>query len=251
MPGRRDETANILSKFDPSIPTHTSTDKDPLIQPPPSPPDRRKPPKPKGIDPYELVKHEYKIDLFELLRYHVPNEFQGEIVRKERASFYLVFDKTFRSLVRGDFKHWGFPPLDGDAQMVYTWFYFESFGRGYRTCPMGQTLLEGLLGWSKNRVKRVMKRLLNYGEGVVDHGLVSKLDEFPPYDFSRAQVFLVHLPRELLAERWRVLSEQARRQAGIEGLRELRALFGKNEDAEEILPILDESSSPDSDSATL
>jgi hypothetical protein len=250
MPGRRDATADILQNLNPSIPTRTISADDPITQPPPTPPDKRKPPKPKGIDPYELVKHEFKIDLFELLHYHVPNELQGEITRKDKASFYLVFDKTFRGLVKGDFQHWGFPPIDGEVQAMYLWYYCESYGRGYRTCPMGQSLLEELLGWSKNKVKRVMKRLLNYGRNVLEHGIVTKLEQFPPYDYSRAQIYRVYLPREMLAIRWRALSEQARRRDGIEGIQELRALFGKNEEIQEILPILEETSASDDQQAS-
>jgi hypothetical protein len=240
VPGRRDETANILQNLDPSIPTRTLSD-DPKTQPPPPAPERGKTNlyKPKGIDPFEVAKREFEVNVLELLHWHVPTELQGEISRSDKATFYLIFDKCFRMLVKGELKHWGLAPLDGEAQAMYLWFYWESFGRGYRACPMGNAQLQQLLGWSRNKVKRVLKRLLEYGHPIMENGIVSALEQFPPFEYVRPQVYRVYLPREILATRWRELMEQARRQSGTEGIQELRSRLVRDSEAQEILPIIE------------
>ena len=244
MPGRRDDTANILQRLDPSIPTQTRSD-DPQTKPPPPAPERGKttPAKPKGIDPFEVAKREFEVNVFELLHWHVPTELQGEITRSDKATFYLIFDKCFRMLATGELEHWGLSPLEGEAQAMYLWFYWESFGRGYNACPMGNAQLQQLLGWSRNKVKRVLKRLLEYGHPLMDHGMVSALPEFPPFEYVRPQVYRVYLPREILAARWRGLMEQARRQSGMEGIQQLRAQLIQDSDAQELLPIIEETTS--------
>ena len=242
---KRDQTANILQNLDPSIPTRMLSPDDPKTKPPVLPPEGRRPNKLKNIDPFEVAKRDYAVNIFEALRWRVPTELQGEIIQNDKANFYLIFDKCFRMLVKGDFKHWGLKRMKGELQSMYLWFYWESYGRGYNVCPLGQTELVQLLGWSRNRVKRVLDQLLEYGKPAMGTGIVSALEQFPPFEFSRAQVYRVYLPREFLEMRWRVLNEEARRQSGLEGLKQLRSLFERDEGAKEILPMLDESLPPD------
>src|SRR5262245_1625843 len=82
----------------------SATFPEPEAAPPPSPPPSRLPKypsaKPKGIDRFELEKHKFKIDLFELLRLYVPTNIDEEIARGDKASFYLVFDKCFHSVLK-------------------------------------------------------------------------------------------------------------------------------------------------------
>jgi hypothetical protein len=88
-------------------------------------------------------------------------------------------------------------------------------------------------------VKRVLKRLLEYGHPVMENGIVSALEQFPPFEYVRPQVYRVYLPRKILATRWRALMEQARRQSGTEGIQELRARLIRDSEAEEMLPLIE------------
>ena len=47
--------------------------------------------------------------------------------------------------------------------------------------------------------------------------------------------------------RWRVLNEETRRQSGLEGLRELRSVFERDENAKDILPFEESLPSEDLD----
>jgi len=159
----------------------SATFPEPEAAPPPSPPPSRLPKypsaKPKGIDRFELEKHKFKIDLFELLRLHVPTDIDGEIARRDKASFYLVFDKCFQLLVTGSLRHWGLDAIDGKVQAMYFWFYWESYGKGYSVCPLGQGQLQKLLGWSRNTVKDVLGMLQDYSKKALGHGLIEAIVE--------------------------------------------------------------------------
>jgi hypothetical protein len=105
------------------------------------------------------------------------------------ANLILVARKLTQP-VKGELQHWGLAPLGGEAQAMYLWFYWESFGRGYRACPMGNAQLQQLLGWSRNKVKRVLRRLIEYGHPIMENGIVSALEQFPPFEYVRP-----HKPR--------------------------------------------------------
>jgi len=221
---------------------------EPEVAPPPVPPSTalyRSPTKPKGVDLFEVDKHKFKVDLFDLLRLRIPTDMEGEITRGEKASFYLVFDKCFQLLVTGRLHHWGLGSIDGKLQAMYFWFYWESYGKGYRACPLGHGQLQKLLGWSRNTVKDVLRMLQEYGNDVLGHGLVQAIEEYPPFEYVRPQVYRVFLPREILAERWRHLAEEAHRQAGLEGIKKLLATLERDPETQDILPLL-----PDADTSS-
>ena len=64
-----------------------------------------------------------------------------------------------------------------------------------------------------------------------------------PIDLKRKnlsvnQVYRVYLPREILAERWQQLSEEANRQTGLDGIKKLLAALERNPKTQEIVPLL-------------
>lgn len=152
-----------------------------------------------------------------------------------------MFDKCFQPLFTGRLQHLGFEALDGKAQAMYLWFYWEGYGKGYETCPMGNAELQKLLGWSRNTVKDVLETLKNYGKDLVGHGIVEALAEFPPFEYRRPQVYRVCLPRIFVGRRWHHLEEEARKQAGQEGLAQLRAVLEQDPETRAILPLLSNS----------
>ena len=164
----------------------------------------------------------------------------GEITRGDKASFYLIFDKCFQLLVTGSLRHWGLDAIDGKLQAMYFWFYWESYGKGYSVCPLGQGQLQKLLGWSRNTVKDVLGMLQDYSKGVLGHGLIAAIEEYPPFEYVRPQVYRVYLPREILAERWRQLSEDTHRQTGLDGIKKLLAALERDPETQEIVPLLPE-----------
>ena len=119
------------------------------------------------------------------------------MTRNDKANFYLIFDKCFRMLVKGDFKHWGLQRMNGELQALYLWFCLGELRTRLQRMSTRADRLVQLLGWSRNRVKRVLDQLLDYGKPVMETGIVSALEQFPPFEFSRAQVYRVYLPREL------------------------------------------------------
>ena len=129
--------------------------------------------------------------------------------------------------------------MNGKAQACYFWFYWESYGKGYETCPLGHAELQKRLGWTRNTIRDLIDELKNYGKPQLGYGIVEALAEFPPFDFQRAQVYRVHLPRIFVGKRIRKLEEEARFQAGHEGLANLRAILEHDPATKEILPILD------------
>ena len=244
MPSKSQRAGELLKRTNVSQPTSmgSATFPEPEAAPPPSPPPSRLPKypsaKPKGIDRFELEKHKFKIDLFELLRLYVPTNIDEEIARGDKASFYLVFDKCFQLLVTGSLRHWGLDAIDGKVQAMYFWFYWESYGKGYSVCPLGQGQLQKLLGWSRNTVKDVLGMLQDYSKKVLGHGLIEAIEEYSPFEYARPQVYRVYLPREILAERWQQLSEEASRQTGLDGIKKLLAALERNPETQEIVPLL-------------
>lgn len=222
-------------------PSKTRPVEEPQTHRPPPPPRTNPliPPEPKLIDPYELAKEQFKVNLFELLHWQVPMQGKGEIKRGDHASYYLVVDKCFESLFTGRMKSLGFNQLDGKAQMLYMWFYWESYGKGYETCALGNAELQKRLGWTRNTIRDILKLLTGYGKPLLGYGIIEPLPEFPPFEFRRPQVFRVHLPRIFIGKRLRKLEEEARFQAGQEGIANLRAILERDPAAKEILPILE------------
>ena len=246
MASKSKRASELLKQTDFSQPTamRSAVFPEPKVAPPPSPPPapapRHAPVKPKGIDRFEVEKHKFKVDLFELLRLYIPTGMDGEITRGEKASFYLIFDKCFQLLVTGSLRHWGLEAIDGKLQAMYFWFYWESYGKGYSVCPLGQGQLQKLLGWSRNTVKDVLGMLQDYSKGVLGHGLIAAIEEYPPFEYVRPQVYRVYLPREILAGRWRQLSEDAHRQTGLDGIKKLLAALERDPETQEIVPLLPE-----------
>jgi hypothetical protein len=75
---------------------------------------------------------------------------------------------------------------------------------------------------------------------VLGHGLIEAIEEYPPFEYVRPQVYRVYLPREMLAERWRQLSEDTHRQTGLDGIKTLLAALERNPETQEIVPLLAE-----------
>ena len=82
--------------------------------------------------------------------------------------------------------------------------------------------------------------LQDYSKGVLGHGLIAAIEEYPPFEYVRPQVYRVYLPREILAERWRQLSEDAHRQTGLDGIKKLLAALERDPETQEIVPLLPE-----------
>ena len=238
---KHEDIENRLDEIKWNEPSKSHPVEEPQTHRPPPPPHRATPiqPEPKPVDPYELAKEKFKVNLFELLHWQVPMQGEGEIRRGDRASFYLVFDKCFEALFTGRLRSLGFDALNGKAQACYFWFYWESYGKGYETCPLGHAELQKRLGWTRNTIRDLIDELKNYGKPQLGYGIVEALAEFPPFDFQRAQVYRVHLPRIFVGKRIRKLEEDARFQAGHEGLANLRAILEHDPATKEILPILD------------
>jgi hypothetical protein len=230
----------LLKQTDFSQPTRmqSSTFPEPEVAPPPAPPSstlqKRGATKPKGVDRFELEKHKFKVDLFDLLRMRIPTGMEGEITRGDKASFYLIFDKCFQMLATGKFHDWGLGPIDGKLQAMYFWFYWESYGKGYSACALGHGQLQKLLSWSRNTVKDVLSVLQEYSKPVLGHGLVQAIEEYPPFEYTRPQVYRVYLPREILAKRWRQLVEETNRQAGSEEIKKILAMLEGHLETQEI-----------------
>jgi hypothetical protein len=222
-------------------PSNTRSVEEPQTHRPPPPPRTTSvvPRESKLIDPYELAKEKFKVNVFDLLHWQVPMQGEGEIRKGDHASFYLVFDKCFEALVTGRLKALGFDRLDARLQAMYLWFYFESYGKGYEACPMGNAELQERLDCSRNTVRDMLKLLTAYGKNLLGYGIIEALPEFPPFDFKRPQVYRVHLPRIFVGKRIRKLEEEARFQAGQEGFANLRAVLEGDPVTKGIFPIID------------
>ena len=166
-----------------------------------------------------MEKHKFKIDLFELLRLHVPTNIDEEIARRDKAAFYLVFDKCFQLLVTGSLRHWGLDAIDGKVQAMYFWFYRKSYGYGYSACPMGQLELAHKLKWSRDRVKRHLTTLIKKGH-------ITPLDRYKMFNNYRPQVFEVAFPRILLQRKIDQIKDEANREYIR---REVAKFLGKDE----------------------
>ena len=73
---------------------------------------------------------------------------------------------------------------------------------------------------------------------MLGHGLIEAIEEYPPFEYVRPQVYRVYLPREILAERWQQLSEEAHRQTGLDGIKKLLAALERDPGTQGIVPLL-------------
>jgi hypothetical protein len=237
MVNKADQTRQVLEQFDPSKPFKSRPD--PLLEPAPQPrrtvsptqPRIPQPHVPLENDPFEIAKERFRVNLFELLHWQIPTDPTSESIRGEKASRYLIFDKYFSLVLTGKLESLGLPRLDGEAQAMYLWFYWKSFGYGYQVCAMGYAELMACLNWARNRVRRVLKQLL---EGKI----IEALPEFPPFRNHRPQVYRVYLPRELLAQHLKAPRNEQRRELAREGVAKLRQLLEGDAHAKELLTII-------------
>jgi hypothetical protein len=243
MVNKADQTRQVLEQLDPSIPFKSRPDAlvEPAPQPrratPPTRPPRAQSKLPPEHDPFDAAKERFRVNLFELLHWQVPTDLAGETTRSERASRYLVFDKYFSLVMTGELESLGLPRLDGEAQAMYLWFYWKSFGYGYQVCAMGHAELIARLNWARNRVRKVLKQLL-------ESTIVEALPEFPPFRNHRPQVYRVYLPRELLAQRLKALRHEQRRESAREGIAKLRQLLDGDAQGNELLTIISPTEMP-------
>jgi hypothetical protein len=70
----REEIERRLAAIDPSEPTRFHPVEEPQTHRPPAPPrpPSPAPTKPKPVDPYEVAKERFRVNLFELLHWQVP-----------------------------------------------------------------------------------------------------------------------------------------------------------------------------------
>src|SRR5919198_669938 len=243
MVNRADQTRQVLEQLDPSIPFKSRPDVlvEPAPQPrraaPPARPPRAQPKLPPEHDPFDAAKERFRVNLFELLHWQVPTDLASETTRGERASRYLVFDKYFSLVMTGELESLGLPRLDGEAQAMYLWFYWKSFGYGYQVCAMGHAELIARLNWARNRVRKVLKQLL-------ESNIIEALPEFPPFRNHRPQVYRVYLPRELLAQRLKALRHEQRRESAREGIARLKQLLGGDAHGDELLTMIPPADTP-------
>ena len=108
MPSKSKRASELLKQTNFSQPTamRSAAFPEPKVAPPPSPPPAPKhaPVKPKGIDRFELEKHKFKVDLFELLRLYIPTDMDRKITRGDKASFYLIEFKDFENFPIQEFR---------------------------------------------------------------------------------------------------------------------------------------------------
>jgi hypothetical protein len=243
MANKADQTRQVLEQLDPSIPFKSRLD--PLLEPAPHPrratpstrPPRSQPNPPPEHDPFDAAKERFRVNLFELLHWQVPTDLASETTRGERASRYLVFDKYFSLVMTGELESLGLPRLDGEAQAMYLWFYWKSFGYGYQVCAMGHAELIARLNWARNRVRKVLKQLL-------ESNIIEALPEFPPFRNHRPQVYRVYLPRELLAQRLKALRHEQRQESAREGIARLKQLLDGDAQGKELLTIISPAEMP-------
>jgi hypothetical protein len=213
----------ILQQLDVSQPTRTRTSPldEPEISPPPEPPARTKPPKEEEpeVDPFDVAKEKYRVDLVEVFKWNITSDADKEHVREAKPTTYLIFDNYYDKVMVSGIPSLDLPLQTGEEQVIYFWFYKKSYGFGYSACPMGQLELAHKLQWSRDRVKRHLATL-------IEKGHIKPLEEFPPFRNHRPQVYRVMLPREILREKIDGIKEQERREAMLQAMVELRKRFG-------------------------
>jgi hypothetical protein len=213
----------ILQQLDVSQPTRTRATPldEPEISPPPEPPSRTKPPKEEEpeVDPFEVSKEKYRVDLVEVFKWNIANDAEKEHVREAKPTSYLIFDNYYDRVMVTGIPGLDLPLQTGEEQVLYFWFYKKSYGFSYSVCPMGQLELAHKLQWSRDRVKRHLATL-------IEKGHIKPLEEFPPFRNHRPQVYRVMLPREILRQKIDEIKEQDRREAMLQAMVEFRKKFG-------------------------
>jgi hypothetical protein len=213
----------VLQQLDVSQPTRTRVSPldEPDISPPLEPPARPKLPREEEpeVDPFEVAKDKYRVDLVEVFKWNITSDADKEHVKGDKPTTYLIFDNYYDKVMVT-----GIPGLDlalqtGEEQVIYFWFYKKSYGFGYSACPMGQLELAHKLQWSRDRVKRHLASL-------IEKGHIQPLEEFPPFRNHRPQVYRIMLPREILRRKIDEIKEQERREAMIQAMAEFRKKFG-------------------------
>jgi hypothetical protein len=187
----------ILAQIDPSQPTrmHGSMPEPPTDRPPEPPAHEvRQQDEPKDIDPFELVKEQYRVNVMDMLKWSISSDPDQESVKRERSHSYLLFDNYYERVMVTGIKKLHLELQNGDEQAVFAWFYRKSYGFGYSVCPMGQRELMKKLMWSKERVK-------NHLDSLIEKGHITPLEEFPPFKNHRAQIYQVAFPRQLLEQK--------------------------------------------------
>lgn len=220
---KSEKSWEILQQLDVSQPTRTRATplNEPAIAPPPEPPARPGfPPKAEPeVDPFELAKEKYRVDLVEVFKWKITSDSAKEHVKELRPTAYLIFDNYYEKVMVTGIPGLNLPLQTGEEQVMYFWFYKKSYGFGYSACPMGQLELAHKLQWSRDRVKRHLA-------GLVEKGHVKPLEEFPPFRNHRPQVYRVMLPREILREKINEIKEQDAREGMLKAMAELRKTFG-------------------------
>jgi hypothetical protein len=220
---KSEKSWEVLQSLDVSQPTRTRVSPldEPAIAPPPELPSRPKLPKEEEheVDPFELAKDKYRVDLVEVFKWNITSDADKEHVKGDKPTTYLIFDNYYDKVMVT-----GIPGLElalqtGEEQVIYFWFYKKSYGFGYSVCPMGQLELAHKLQWSRDRVKRHLASL-------IEKGHIQPLEEFPPFRNHRPQVYRIMLPREILRRKIDEIKEQERREAMIQAMAEFRKTFG-------------------------
>jgi hypothetical protein len=193
----------LLTQIDPSQPTHMRGSlSEPATDRPPEPPAREvHEEEPEEIDPFELVKEQYRVNVMDMLKWSIAIDLEHENVKHERAGSYLLFDNYYERVMVTGIKGLHLELQNGDEQAVFFWFYRKSYGFGYSVCPMGQKELMNKLKWSKERVK-------NHLDALIEKGHITRLQQFPPFNNYRAQVYEVAFPRKLLEQKIEQLRDE-------------------------------------------
>lgn len=194
----------LLAQIDPSKPTHMrGSMPEPATDRPPEPPARevREQEEPKEIDPFELVKEQYRVNVMDMLKWSIASDLEHENVKNDHAGAYLLFDNYYERVMVTGIKKLDLQLQNGDEQALFFWFYRKSYGFGYSVCPMGQRELMKKLKWSKERVK-------NHLDSLIEKGHITPLKEFPPFRNYRAQIYHVVFPRLLLEQKIEQLRDE-------------------------------------------
>ena len=76
-----------------------------------------------------------------------------------------------------------------------------------------------------------------YSKKVLGHGLIEVIEEYPPFEYTRPQVYRVYLPRNS-RRTLAATSEEAHRQTGLDGIKKLLAALERAPETQEIVPLL-------------
>lgn len=207
MATKSERMQELLSQIDPSQPTHMrgSISEPATDRPPDPPPDEVPEEKTKEVDPFELVKERYRVNVMDMLKWSISSDLEREHVKNDRAGSYLLFDNYYEKVMVTGIRGLELKLQNGDEQSVFFWFYRKSYGFGYSVCPMGQRELINKLKWSRERVK-------NHLDSLIEKEHIIPLPEFPPFRNYRAQIYQVAFPRQLLEQKIEQLRDEKLRQ---------------------------------------